>query len=62
MPLDDLGRRQAHALANRLKATAIDRIVSSDLSRAVDTIAPLADANSEMTQRLAELVQQIGRE
>ena len=44
VPLDDLGRLQADALADRLGATPIDRIVSSDLSRAVDTIAPLARA------------------
>lgn len=44
VPLDGLGRLQARALANRLAATPIDRIVSSDLSRAVDTITPLAEA------------------
>ena len=58
VPLDDLGRRQAHALANRLKATAIDRIVSSDLSRAIDTITPLADAigvSIERDPRLREI-------
>ena len=42
--LDDIGRSQARALADRLKLAHIDRIVSSDLRRAVDTIAPLAEA------------------
>jgi probable phosphoglycerate mutase len=44
VPLDELGRAQALALADRLRGTAIDRIVSSDLSRAIDTISPLAEA------------------
>jgi probable phosphoglycerate mutase len=44
VPLDDLGRLQARALANRLEGTPIDRIVSSDLVRAIDTITPLAEA------------------
>ena len=44
VPLDDLGRLQAQALAGRLAGTPIDRIVSSDLSRAIDTITPLAEA------------------
>jgi broad specificity phosphatase PhoE len=44
VPLDDLGHLQAGALAARLQSTPIDRIVSSDLSRAIDTITPLAAA------------------
>jgi broad specificity phosphatase PhoE len=44
VPLDDLGHLQARALAGRLQSTPIDRIVSSDLSRAIDTITPLAQA------------------
>ncbi|MEX0667346.1 MAG: histidine phosphatase family protein [Acidimicrobiia bacterium] len=44
VPLDEIGRLQARALAGRLRVTAIDRIVSSDLSRAIDTITPLAEA------------------
>jgi probable phosphoglycerate mutase len=58
VPLDDLGRRQAQALAARLQATPIDRIVSSDLSRAIDTIAPLAEAigvSIERDPRLREI-------
>lgn len=42
VPLDDLGRAQTDALTQRLKALPITRIVSSDLQRALDTIAPTA--------------------
>ena len=58
VPLDDLGRLQARALANRLEATPIDRIVSSDLGRAIDTITPLAEAigvSIERDPRLREI-------
>ena len=58
VPLDELGRLQARALANRLEATPIDRIVSSDLSRAIDTITPLAEAigvSIERDPRLREI-------
>jgi len=58
VPLDDLGHLQAQALANRLQATPIDRIVSSDLSRAIDTITPLAGAigvSIERDPRLREI-------
>lgn len=41
MPLDSLGRQQAAAAATRLAAMAPDRIVSSDLIRALDTAAVL---------------------
>jgi broad specificity phosphatase PhoE len=51
VPLDDLGRLQARALAKRLEATPIDRIVSSDLGRAIDTITPLAEAISVSIER-----------
>ena len=44
VPLDDVGRTQADALARRLHSSPIDRIVSSDLRRAMDTIQPLAEA------------------
>lgn len=40
--LDEAGGRQALALAHRLGGTAIERIVVSDLRRAVETAAPLA--------------------
>ena len=58
VPLDALGHLQAQALADRLKATPIDRIVSSDLSRAIDTITPLADTigvSIERDPRLREI-------
>ena len=41
-PLDELGRRQAERLADRLGRLGVTRIISSDLSRAVDTVRPLA--------------------
>ncbi|HJR88092.1 MAG TPA: histidine phosphatase family protein [Acidimicrobiia bacterium] len=43
VPLDALGRHQAEALAKRLTPLPIKRILSSDLSRARDTIAPAAE-------------------
>jgi len=58
VPLDELGRAQAQALAERLRGTTIDRIVSSDLSRAIDTITPLAEATEvpiESDPRLREI-------
>ena len=58
VPLDELGHFQAEALANRLRATPIDRIVSSDLRRAIDTITPLADhlgLSIERDPRLREI-------
>ena len=42
VPLDDLGRAQTEALTQRLRALPVLRIVSSDLRRAIDTIAPTA--------------------
>ena len=58
VPLDDVGRGQARALADRLRSTPIDRIFSSDLRRAVDTIKPLAesiDVPIERDPRLREI-------
>jgi probable phosphoglycerate mutase len=58
VPLDDLGRQQSLALAARLRTSPIDRIVSSDLRRAIDTITPLADAvgmEIERDERLREI-------
>ncbi len=43
VPLSELGRRQADAVADRLERLGVDRIVASDLARARDTGAPLAD-------------------
>ncbi|MFQ5947402.1 MAG: histidine phosphatase family protein [Acidimicrobiia bacterium] len=42
--LSELGRYQAEAVARRLAGLPITHIVSSDLGRAMDTIAPLAEA------------------
>lgn len=58
VPLDELGHLQAQALAARLRESPIDRIVSSDLSRAIDTITPLAKAigvSIERDPRLREI-------
>lgn len=58
VPLDPLGRHQADALARRLAPLPIKRILSSDLSRARDTIAPAADVlglQVETDSRLREV-------
>lgn len=44
IPLDDTGRRQSEQLARNLSRLEIQRILSSDLTRARDTAGPLADA------------------
>ncbi|WP_309384489.1 histidine phosphatase family protein [Cerasicoccus frondis] len=41
-PLTEKGRRQAQAIGERLKGVQFDRIVSSDLGRAVDTCRAIA--------------------
>lgn len=43
-PLTELGRKQARAAAERLKREPIAAVYSSDLSRARDTAAPIAEA------------------
>lgn len=56
--LDHKGREQAESLARHLVGRKIDRIISSDLSRAVDTVAPLAERLSlpiEIDRRLREI-------
>lgn len=56
--LDELGRRQATLLADRLEKSGVDRIVSSDLSRALDTVRPLAErigVEPETDPRLREI-------
>ncbi len=58
VPLDDLGRRQADQLADRLETVGVTRIVSSDLSRALDTVRPLAarvGVEPETDPRLREI-------
>ena len=42
--LTETGRRQAEQVAERLAGAPIDRIVTSDLRRTMETAAPLADA------------------
>lgn len=42
VPLNELGRRQAEALARRLAGETIHAVYASDLQRAVDTATPLA--------------------
>lgn len=56
--LSPTGRNQSLRLADALGDHRIDRIVSSDLSRAVDTLAPLADRlglGIETDRRLREV-------
>ncbi len=58
VPLSPVGRRQAEALATRLAGEAVSRIVSSDLSRTIDTVTPLAAAiglDVEPDPRLREI-------
>lgn len=43
VPLDDVGMRQSHEIASRLEEERIDVIYSSPLTRAVETIRPLAE-------------------
>lgn len=57
VPLDDVGREQARSAAARLAALRPDVIVSSDLSRAADTAAALAELvglSVGLTPRLRE--------
>jgi len=54
-PLNDLGRKQALALAERLRTSGITGIYSSDLSRAMTTAAPTADFLDLKIQPMAEL-------
>lgn len=55
-PLDEAGRRQALELADYLRrAYRIDAIYASDLSRAIDTVRPIADALSLPVQLMQAL-------
>mgnify|MGYP001068726672 CR=1 FL=1 len=57
-PLSDVGRRQAAALAERLRGVAFGEILSSPLQRAWDTaaaIAALHEAPLEADRRLREI-------
>ena len=42
-PLSDLGQQQAQAMAKRVSAMPLAAILSSDMSRAAQTCAPLSD-------------------
>jgi broad specificity phosphatase PhoE len=42
-PLDEVGRAQAQAVADRLAGERIDLVFASSLSRAIDTARPLAE-------------------
>jgi broad specificity phosphatase PhoE len=58
IPLDDTGRAQARAAAARLAALRPHRIVSSDLSRALETagfLGALAQTHVEVDPRLREM-------
>ena len=44
IPLTEIGRLQAQKCAESLKDTPVDYIYASDLSRAMDTARPIADA------------------
>lgn len=56
-PLTKTGRRQAAALGQRLRQSTFDRLISSDLGRAQETAAIIAEHTGhtlEMDQRLRE--------
>jgi broad specificity phosphatase PhoE len=44
-PLTELGRRQAAELAERLASVPLDAVYSSDLRRALETAAPVAESH-----------------
>jgi broad specificity phosphatase PhoE len=54
-PLTERGREQAAALAERLRAIALDAVYSSDLERARDTAAAVAEAQGLDVRVLAGL-------
>lgn len=58
VPLSTLGRSQAVAVADHLASHGVERVVASDLGRAVDTAQPLADRLGlpvELDPRLREI-------
>jgi broad specificity phosphatase PhoE len=54
-PLTELGRRQARAVADALAAVKVDRVVSSDLSRARDTAVAIAERHGLRVDTYREL-------
>ena len=54
-PLTEKGRRQARALAERLRSVELDAVCSSDLQRAADTAAEVARAQGLEVTELPEL-------
>jgi broad specificity phosphatase PhoE len=54
-PLTELGREQAAALAERLADIALDAVYSSDLRRAAETAAAVAEAQGLQVVELPEL-------
>lgn len=55
VPLNDEGRRQAQATAELLREVRLDRIVSSDLPRCVETATILADGRPITIETNAQL-------
>lgn len=57
VPLNEAGKLQAQSLAADLAEQSITKIISSPLSRAMDTAKPLADARGLRTIQLPDLME-----
>ena len=55
IPLDDVGRRQADALAHRLSREPVTAVYSSDLERAMQTAQAIAEAHQIEARPVAGL-------